>query len=281
MKRITKFGSILAILGLTACSTASLEELRQAEPSNDPFRQMLAQKYLAFAESEVAQYDWWSAKHFADKGLETIYGRTITPEIPAEWGIKPEIATDMNHAREQLLGLIGSPAWQQDPILSAKAFYYYDCWVEQQGEGWQEDDIASCREGFYRSVKTLLGAPQATDDKPLIFSTSYIIFFDFDKSLLTAEANRVLDSAASDLKESGETDYEVVLNGHADKAGNAEYNLRLSQKRAEAAKQGLIKRGIPEKLIRYYAFGDTDSRIPTPPNKPEQANRRVEIFFNQ
>lgn len=284
MRFLTKTG-LAALLFLTAaCTTASLEELRRTTPSGDPFQAALSQEYLAFSESEARQYDWWSSKHFADKGLKAAYGQHVTPEDPEAWGIRKQYLPQLLEARGQLLDALSPAAVAAQPDVAARAQFFYDCWVEQQDEEWQEDDITSCREGFYRSLKALVGAPAKAveeDLAPLIFSSSYILFFDFDKYVLTEEAKSILDTVSGDLKASNEEVYEVILHGHADRAGNAEYNLKLSQRRAEAVKAGLVERGIPDEYIRYYAFGDTDNRIPTPAHKPEQANRRVEIFFNQ
>lgn len=285
MQRITKIAMAASLLLVTACTTASLEELRRTTPSGDPFHAALSQEYLAFAESEATQYDWGSSKHFADKGLAAAYGRDVAPEDPAEWGIEEQYMSALLGARDQLLSVMTPDTVNAQPATAARAMFFYDCWVEQQEEAWQVDDITSCREGFYRAVRTLAGAPEPEpepeDLTPLIFSSSYILFFNFDEYVLTPEAEGILDTVADDLKTSGEEVYEVILNGHADRSGNVEYNLRLSQKRAEAAKAGLITRGIPEDYIRYYAFGETDNRIPTPDAKTERANRRVEIFFNQ
>lgn len=269
---------------LTACATPSLEELRRTAPSGNPLQSALAKEYLAFAESEARQYDWGSSKHFADKGLKAAYGQDVAPEEIAAWDIEKPFIPELTSAREQLLSVL-SPAYAKaHPETVARAQFFFDCWVEQQHEAWQEDDIASCREGFYRSVRVLKGAPVAEEPEettPLIFSTSYIVFFEWNKSVLTPDAIAVIDTVAEDLKTSEEVDYEVVLNGHADRSGTPEYNLKLSQKRAEAVKNALVERGISTQRIRYYAFGETDNRIPTTDKVKEQANRRVEIFFNQ
>lgn len=269
---------------LAACARPSLEELRRATPSGDPFQTALAKEYLAFAESEARQYDWGSSKRFADKGLKAAYGQNVAPEEIAAWDIDEPFIPELTSAREQLLSVLSPAYMNAHPATVARAQFFFDCWVEQQHEAWQEDDIASCREGFYRSVRVLKGAPVAEepeDTTPLIFSTSYIVFFEWNKYVLTPDAITVIDTVAEDLQTSKEEDYEVVLNGHADRSGAPEYNLKLSQKRAEAVKNALVERGIPAQRIRYYAFGETDNRIPTTDKVKEQANRRVEIFFNQ
>lgn len=273
---------IASLLLVSACTTASLHELRQAAPQGNAFQSALAQEYLAFAESEAAQYDWGSSRHFADKGLKAAYGQDVAPETVEAWDIGQPFVADLAKARENLVAALHPENIATRPELSARAQFFYDCWLEQQEEAWQEDDIASCREGFYRSVKALLGVPEPEPmAEPLIFSSSYIVFFEWDRYVLTPDAAHVVDTAAADLIASGEEHYEVILNGHADRSGPVEYNLRLSQKRAEAVKARLVEHGVQADRIQYYAFGETDPRIPTQDRTREPANRRVEIFFNQ
>jgi OOP family OmpA-OmpF porin len=292
-------GSLLfaSVLLVTACTTASLHELRQTTLTGDPFQVALAKEYLAFAESEAKQYDWASSKHFADKGLKAAYKQQVEPEPVEAWDIGEQHVAQLTTARQQLLSAMTPEKIVENPQLAARAQFFFDCWLEQQQEAWQEDDIASCREGFYRSVRAMMAVPEEPEEEPAIeakpapvpqtplaspiFSSSYIVFFEFDKYVLTPEAISIVNTVANDLKASNEQEYEVILNGHADRAGSPEYNLRLSQRRAEAVKAALVERGIPANRIQYFAFGETDPRIPTPDNKREKANRRVEIFFNQ
>ncbi|MBM3617104.1 MAG: OmpA family protein [Alphaproteobacteria bacterium] len=279
---LKKIACALAFTALAACTTNSLEELRRTTPTENPYLAALSAEYLAFAESEARQYDWASSQHFADKGLAAAYGHEVEPETFDNWDIGEDYIQELANARLQLITLLTPDVKVAKPGLSARALFYYDCWMEQQNEAWQEDDISSCREGFYHSIRILAGAPEEPEEAtPLIFSSSYLIFFEWNKWAVNEEGMKVVNSTVQDLKDSKETEYEVVLNGHADRSGDVEYNLKLSQKRAEAVKAELVKRGIPDERIRYFAFGETDNRIPTADGIRERANRRVEIFFNQ
>ncbi|MGB1540298.1 MAG: hypothetical protein ACPG80_05005, partial [Rickettsiales bacterium] len=223
MRNFCKIGIALFFGLLTGCTTASLEELRQATPTGDAFQSALSREYLAFSESEARQYDWISSKHFADKGLYAAYGKTVPPETLEKWDIDEAYLPELREARAALMAALtsGSPATQ--PELAARTQFFFDCWVEQQHEAWQVDDIASCKEGFYRALKRMQGAPVAQDpepaenDEPLIFSSSYIVFFDWNTVTLKAEALGVIDTVVDDLK--GEESYEIILHGHADRSG--------------------------------------------------------------
>ena len=80
--------------------------------------------------------------------------------------------------------------------------------------------------------------------------------FDFDQYALRPEVRAILDSLSETLK-SAEYDRLDIL-GYTDRIGAADYNRRLSELRAYAVAQYLIRRGVPEYKIRYEGRGDTD-----------------------
>jgi OmpA-OmpF porin, OOP family len=105
------------------------------------------------------------------------------------------------------------------------------------------------------------------------------VYFEFDKYNLTPEAQAALDDMIFDIK-----DRElggIIAAGHADTAGPPNYNMELSQKRANTVATELVQAGIPAQIITTEAFGETDLAVPTPDNTPEQANRRVVIDFER
>jgi outer membrane protein OmpA-like peptidoglycan-associated protein len=101
------------------------------------------------------------------------------------------------------------------------------------------------------------------------------VYFEFDEHDLTPEAQAGLDDIIFDIKDRELAG--IVAAGHADTAGPPDYNLDLSEKRANTIATELVKAGIPAQIIVTEAFGETDLAVPTPDNTPEQANRRVVI----
>ena len=103
------------------------------------------------------------------------------------------------------------------------------------------------------------------------------IYFEFDKYDLTPEAQAALDDMIFDIRDrelSG-----IISAGHTDTAGPPDYNMGLSERRAETVATELVQAGIPSEIIVTEAFGETDLAVPTPDNTPEQANRRVVLDF--
>ncbi len=106
----------------------------------------------------------------------------------------------------------------------------------------------------------------------------FLVFFDWDKSLITAEAAQILDRAAEQYAATGQTS--VALAGHADKSGKDDYNVRLSQRRADAVKAYLATKGVPDTSIVTEAFGESRPLVDTADGVREPQNRRVEITFS-
>jgi OOP family OmpA-OmpF porin len=101
------------------------------------------------------------------------------------------------------------------------------------------------------------------------------ILFDFSKSLLRAASYKELDKLARMLKVN--PGMEIELSAHTDKIGGYSDNLKLSNDRANAAKQYLLSKGVDASRIISKGYGETN---PVASNKTEdgrQQNRRVEF----
>ena len=105
----------------------------------------------------------------------------------------------------------------------------------------------------------------------------FIVFFDWDKSDITAEAASILDNAANAYATTGQA--RVQLAGHADKSGSDQYNVGLSQRRADAVKAYMASKGVPDTAVATEAFGESKPLVDTADGVREPQNRRVEITF--
>lgn len=106
--------------------------------------------------------------------------------------------------------------------------------------------------------------------------TRFQVFFDWDQYVLTPEAKKTLEAAAAEFKKTGVTQIEAV--GHTDTTGSKEYNLRLSERRAQSVKAELVRLGIPAGVITTKGVGFSQLLVPTGPGVRELKNRRVEIY---
>lgn len=80
------------------------------------------------------------------------------------------------------------------------------------------------------------------------------IHFDFDKYVLSPQAMMILDDKAAYLRE--HAGVRVLVEGHADDRGSNEYNLALGDRRANSAKNYLVKSGVAESRITTISYGE-------------------------
>jgi outer membrane protein OmpA-like peptidoglycan-associated protein len=113
-------------------------------------------------------------------------------------------------------------------------------------------------------------ADRATGSLPMEGKT-YLVFFSFDKSDITPEAEQIIGQAAEDAWKSGA---HIVLAGHADSAGSSDYNRRLSESRAVAVRAALVRAGVADSTIQTVGEGEGRRR---PPIADGIRERRVEI----
>ncbi|MDU8943071.1 OmpA family protein [Ovoidimarina sediminis] len=101
----------------------------------------------------------------------------------------------------------------------------------------------------------------------------HVINFDFDSTVLDAEAKRRLDAQVAWIRKHANVRFAVT--GHADRVGNLAYNEALGLKRAQAAVEYMVTRGVARtQLVAMISEGETDPVIAT--EARERANRRVE-----
>jgi OmpA family len=108
---------------------------------------------------------------------------------------------------------------------------------------------------------------------------TFLVYFGFNKATLDANARRAVAEAADAYKRTGAA--QVTVTGYTDKAGRAEYNQRLSERRAEAVRRELERLGVQSTAITVAAEGENDPAVPTADGVPEARNRRVVIAMPQ
>jgi outer membrane protein OmpA-like peptidoglycan-associated protein len=103
--------------------------------------------------------------------------------------------------------------------------------------------------------------------------TLHGVNFEFNSATLTSESRPLLDAVAADLK--AHPQLKVELEGHTDSVGNDAYNMKLSQRRAEAVRDYLISQGASSANLTARGYGESR---PIADNKTESGraeNRRV------
>jgi peptidoglycan-associated lipoprotein len=82
-------------------------------------------------------------------------------------------------------------------------------------------------------------------------------YFDYDKSDIRDDARTALTADADLLKRifTADPTFSVVIEGHCDERGSAEYNLGLGDRRATAARDFLVQLGVPADRLRTISYG--------------------------
>jgi outer membrane protein OmpA-like peptidoglycan-associated protein len=99
--------------------------------------------------------------------------------------------------------------------------------------------------------------------------------FDFDKANIRADAEPILDAAASTLQ--AEQPVSIAVEGHTDSTGSDEYNQGLSIRRAAAVRDYLEKKGIDPGRMTIEGYGETKPVASNDTDEGRAQNRRVEL----
>jgi OOP family OmpA-OmpF porin len=297
-----KFSAMIAASGLiflSACtgvdSYKEVEALNEAQFVGSPFTQTLAGEYRSFANTEQeVMFDYPDAMHFARKGLSAATGVTVLPEPVSDWNLMEAHVAELTMARGRLVRAFDIGAREVAPSESAVAQARFDCWIEQQEENWQLDDIVACKSDFENAMANLeallaqpvmqppamtpIAAIAAAPSEPMKPKDAmYLVFFDFDKSTIAASGASVIDAVADEVKARSLSGVTII--GHTDTSGARAYNKKLSLKRASAVKNALVKSGVDASLISIDSRGEGELLVETADGVREPANRRVTITF--
>jgi len=132
--------------------------------------------------------------------------------------------------------------------------------------------------GFDNRIGGAGGDYKVTDlNDPSSVLSRRVIYFAYDQSTIEPEYFEILD-AHSELLASN-PNLTIRLEGHADERGSREYNVALSERRAQAVKQFMDLKGVGSKQSQTVAYGE---ELPVDPGHNEAAwskNRRVEIKY--
>lgn len=99
--------------------------------------------------------------------------------------------------------------------------------------------------------------------------------FDTNSAVLTDVGKASVDPVVVGVREL--SDYNISLFGHADSRGNDDYNMRLSERRAQAVADYLISKGVPASAISVYGRGETEPVASNATREGRAQNRRVDV----
>ena len=296
MKILSRIGFCAALLAtLASCQSfegafsvdGDMAAARNAGPPSGAFDAALQQEYITIAQREYDEADWEHAGLFARKGTAAGSGEIVMPEETSNWMLPDDQAEVFTDARDSLVSALDGGGREIAPDEAAIAQANFDCWIQEEeieNEGFQEKDIAYCRELFWDNLAivqtAILPKPVPVAEPvpaPEPVARDFLVFFDFDKTNIRTDAASILDRVVEAMAEIGSNNVSLV--GHTDTMGPAEYNQMLSESRATSVADFLKGKGIT-RGISTSGVGQTDLRVPTPDQVEEQENRNVQIRIN-
>lgn len=103
----------------------------------------------------------------------------------------------------------------------------------------------------------------------------FILYFKGGSTELTTDSTQTLPIILESISSKKSQNISVI--GHSDTAGDRQYNLQLSQKRASAISRILVQQGVDSIFIKSTSHGEQNPLVKTADNVHEPRNRRVEV----
>jgi len=148
----------------------------------------------------------------------------------------------------------------------------YQCW-----DGVMTQDLSTCAP---QTVAPLPPEPTQIVEYNTVCDSgdlNFIVYFPWDKSLLTDQAKAVVTNATDTAKQCGIDN--IIIEGHADSSGSASYNVGLSSRRANRVESEIRANGVTTSNIVKSAKGENALFIDTGDGVREPLNRRTEVVI--
>ena len=151
-------------------------------------------------------------------------------------------------------------------LLVVTGFFLASCAATNTQQGGDVDAASSSTSSGSDSSIT------AGTQEDLIVNVGDRVFFEFDSSELTVDAQATLDAQAAWLMQYPDTN--ITVEGHADERGTREYNLALGDKRAFAVYSYLAQAGIDTNRMEYISWGKERPEVVGSDETAYSQNRR-------
>ena len=296
-RRLASLSLLCAGLVLTAC--ASNEDVIA---SGSPFSQALFRNYTDLASQAAAAPAPQAMEHDGGFFSDIVGVFSSAPANPADAAVDlfrekanraaageepaPEPAPNdptIQGVRARLVRAIAQGK-EGFPDQAARAQADFDCWVVERGASNLASEAQACRTAFSQSLVALENAGRPAPARPAPVTTApvappppadYTVYFDLDSWTLTAEDLAVITNVINTARAGGQSHITVV--GHTDTSGSADYNQKLSVRRANVAVEALVDMGARRAAIQASGVGETDLAVQTGDNVKEARNRRTVV----
>lgn len=276
-----------ALLGMAGCETtpksnATLDQARAAvqEAESDPNVSKYApteldraRKLLINAEGSAKQKgaDDKTASHYAYLATQMAH---IAAQRAHEQVATARIKAGENERQQILLSARENEA--DSAVAQARAAQSQAEAARNEAQNAQAQLTQAQAES--QRLAAQLEDMQASQTSRGLVLTLQDVLFDTGKSALKPGAERSLDQIATFLNEHPER--RVQVEGFTDSQGTDDYNLELSQSRADAVARAIMQRGIDAQRVRALGYGEGYPKASNENAGSRQLNRRVEIIVS-
>jgi outer membrane protein OmpA-like peptidoglycan-associated protein len=140
----------------------------------------------------------------------------------------------------------------------------------------EADKAAKARAEAALLAKEVSSLKAKQTDRGIVFTVGDVLF-ETGKANLFPAAIRTINKLAEFLEKY--SDRNVLIEGHTDSVGSEEYNLGLSERRADAVREELVKQGISSERIFTRGYGKKYPEASNDTAAGRQQNRRVEVVI--
>ena len=267
---------------LSGCAGFGLQNAETVPPQGGVHDRALQAGYLDLSRAEFDEADYIDSDVFAERSMAVARGEAVAPEAISARDLPADRVGVLTGARERLAAALDGGAAERMPVEAAEAQVAFDCWMQEQEENFQPDDIAACQNRFIAAMEALepvavvvVAPPPPPAPMPMSAPGPFVVYFDFDRADLTPAAQAKL----ADVVEAADSYREgtIDITGYTDLSGAAAYNQVLSERRANSVIELLTRDGVDPTRIIGRGLGESNPVVDT--EAPEQRNRRVEIEF--
>jgi outer membrane protein OmpA-like peptidoglycan-associated protein len=139
------------------------------------------------------------------------------------------------------------------------------------------EEAASTRDELRRMQEQMRSLNPRETDRGTLLTVSNVVF-ETNRAELKPGAMQDLNNLATFLRQ--HPDRQVMIEGHTDDTGTAEYNRQLSEERANAVRDYLVRNGVAASQVQTHGYGESYPVATNATESGRQRNRRVDIVVS-
>ena len=178
----------------------------------------------------------------------------------------------VDNTRNELIASFTSNSSTGKYLVSLPAGKNYGIAVKKDGYLFHSENFVIPSTANYEEVKKDIALKSLSAGNKIVLNN---IFFDFDKATLRPESANELQRLVKLMKDN--SSLKIEISGHTDSKGPKDYNLGLSENRAKAVVDYLVKEGIKVSRLSFKGYGETQPVATNDTEEGRQLNRRTEI----